>query len=87
MTVFQFCPYLTCGEHGNSPKLNFLISKRIIKLYTLLCPKREMRGWSYGFMVKNQYCRLLCSSKGLEFNSQKVHGGLQPSIMRSHVLF
>jgi hypothetical protein len=28
-----------------------------------------------------------CSSRGLEFNSQKPHSGSQPSVMRSDALF
>ena len=40
-------------------------------------------GWRDGSMVKSTDC----SSRGPEFNSQKPHGGSQPSVMGSDVLF
>jgi hypothetical protein len=40
-------------------------------------------GWRDGSVVKSTDC----SSRGLEFNSQKPHGGSQPSVMGSDALF
>ncbi|CAO2606077.1 hypothetical protein LEMLEM_LOCUS12736 [Lemmus lemmus] len=42
-----------------------------------------MWGWRDGSAVKS----FACSSKGPGFNSQQSHGGSQPSVMRSGVLF
>ena len=39
--------------------------------------QKVMRGWRDGSVVKNT----VCSSRGPEFNSQKPHGGSQPSVM------
>jgi hypothetical protein len=43
----------------------------------------RFRGWRYGSVVKS----IDCSSRGPEFNSQKPHGGSQPSIMEFDALF
>jgi hypothetical protein len=40
-------------------------------------------GWGDSSVVKNTNC----SSRGPEFNSQQPHGGSQPSVMGSDVLF
>jgi hypothetical protein len=40
-------------------------------------------GWRDGSEVKSTNC----SSEGPEFKSQKPHGGSQPSVMRSDILF
>jgi hypothetical protein len=40
-------------------------------------------GKKDGSVVKSTYC----SSRGPEFNSQKPHGGSQPSVMGSEALF
>jgi hypothetical protein len=40
-------------------------------------------GWRDGSAVKSTDC----SSRGLEFNSQQLHGGSQPSVMGSNALF
>jgi hypothetical protein len=45
--------------------------------------KRRKRGWRDGSVVKSTNC----SSIGPEFNSQQPHGGSQPSVMGSNVLF
>jgi hypothetical protein len=45
--------------------------------------KERERGWRDGSEVK----RTDCFSGGPEFNSQQPHGGSQPSIMRSDLLF
>ena len=46
--------------------------------------KKKIQGvWRDGSEVKGTDC----SSRGPEFNSQQPHGGSQPSIMRSGVLF
>jgi hypothetical protein len=50
----------------------------------LLKDKKTKKGrWRNGSAVKNTSY----SSRGLELNSQKSHGGLQPSIMNSDILF
>jgi hypothetical protein len=41
------------------------------------------RGWRDGSVVKSTDY----SSRGLEFNSQHLHGGSQPSVMRSDAFF
>jgi hypothetical protein len=46
--------------------------------------KKQGRGsWRNDSEVKNTDC----SSGGPEFKSQQLHGGLQPSVMRSDALF
>jgi hypothetical protein len=40
-------------------------------------------GWRNGSAVNSTDC----SSEGPEFKSQQLHGGSQPSIMRSDALF
>jgi len=40
---------------------------------------QEQRGWRDGLVVKSTDC----SSGGREFKSQQLHGGSQPSVMRS----
>jgi hypothetical protein len=45
--------------------------------------KRVTEVWRDGLVVKSTNC----SSKGPEFKSQQPHGGSQPSVMRSDVLF
>ena len=45
--------------------------------------KKVHSGWRDGSAVKSTDC----SFRGLEFNSQQPHGGSQPPIMRSDVLF
>jgi len=45
--------------------------------------KYHVWGWRDGSVVKSTDC----SSRGLEFKSQQPHGGSQPSVMRSDVLF
>ena len=40
-------------------------------------------GWRDGSTVKST----VCSSRGPEFNSLQSHGGSQPSVMGSDVLF
>jgi hypothetical protein len=46
--------------------------------------KRDLvSGWRDGSEVKSTDC----SSRGYEFNSQQLHGGSQPSVMRSNALF
>ncbi|EDL40873.1 mCG1043924, partial [Mus musculus] len=47
------------------------------------CFKAEKGDWKDGSEVKSTGC----SSRGPEFNSQQPHGGSQPSIIRSGVLF
>ena len=44
--------------------------------------KTAAQGWRDGSAVKSTDC----SSRGPEFNSQKPHGGSQPSVMRSWAL-
>ena len=44
---------------------------------------KTTRGWRDGSEVKSTGC----SSWGPEFNSQQLHGGSQPSIMRSGAFF
>ena len=44
---------------------------------------RNSRGWRDGSVLKS----IDCSSRGPEFNSPQSHGGLQPSVMESDVLF
>ena len=44
---------------------------------------RELGTGDNGSTVKST----VCSSTGLEFNSQKPHGGSQPSILKSNALF
>ena len=41
--------------------------------------KCSNRGWRHGSAIKSTDC----SSRGPEFNSQKPHGGSQPSVMGS----
>jgi hypothetical protein len=43
----------------------------------------ETKGWRDGSAVKSTNC----SSRGPEFKSQHPHGGSQPSVMRSNVLW
>jgi hypothetical protein len=45
--------------------------------------KCSIRGWRDGSEDKSTDC----SSRGPEFKSQQPHGGSQPSIMKSDVLF
>jgi hypothetical protein len=45
--------------------------------------KTALGGWRDGSEDKIT----LCSSRGLEFNSQQPHGGSQPSVMGSDALF
>ena len=45
--------------------------------------KNTHGGWRDGSVVKN----IDCSSTGPEFNSQQPHGGSQPSVIESDVLF
>ena len=45
--------------------------------------KIYLKGWRDGSEVKN----IVCSSKCPEFNSQKPHGGSQPSVIGSCALF
>jgi hypothetical protein len=45
--------------------------------------KRFSWDWRDGSAVKSTDC----SSRGPEFNSQQPHGGSQPSVMKSDVLF
>ena len=45
--------------------------------------KGTYRGWRDGSEIKGTGC----SSRGPQFNSQQPHGGLQPPVMRSGVLF
>jgi hypothetical protein len=45
--------------------------------------KMGNRGWRDGSVVKST----VCSFGGPEFNSQQPHGGSQPSLMVSDVLF
>jgi hypothetical protein len=49
----------------------------------LLKKKKNIQGWRDGSVVKSADC----SSRGPEFNSQQSHGGSQPSVMGSDVLF
>jgi hypothetical protein len=44
--------------------------------------KKNRRGWRDGSVVKSTDC----SSRGPEFNSQKPHGGSQPTIVGSDAL-
>jgi hypothetical protein len=56
------------------------------KLKIITVDKSKMfafRGWTDGSEVKNTDC----SSKDPEFKSQQLHGGSQPSVMRSDALF
>jgi hypothetical protein len=43
----------------------------------------DPQGWRDGTVVTSTDC----SSEGPEFNSQQLHGGSQPSVMRSDALF
>jgi hypothetical protein len=45
--------------------------------------ERGQRSWRDGSVVKSTDC----SSRGLEFNSQQLHGGSQSSVMGSDALF
>ena len=45
--------------------------------------KSSRPGWRDGSVVKSTDC----SSRGFEFNSQQPHGGSQPSVVGSDVLF
>jgi hypothetical protein len=45
--------------------------------------EKSSRGWRDGSAVKSTNC----SSEGPEFKSQQLHGGSQPSVMRSDALF
>jgi len=45
--------------------------------------KSQGEGWRDGSVVKSSDC----SSRGPEFKSQQLHGGSQPSLMRSGVIF
>jgi hypothetical protein len=45
--------------------------------------KQSLKGWRDSSTVKSTGC----SSRGPEFNSQQLHGGSQPSVMRSDALF
>jgi hypothetical protein len=45
--------------------------------------EKNFGGWRDGSVVKS----IGCFSRGSEFNSQPPHGGSQPSVMRSDVLF
>jgi hypothetical protein len=45
--------------------------------------QNEIEGWRDGTAVKSTDC----SSRSPEFNSQQPHGGSQPSVIRSDVLF
>ena len=44
---------------------------------------QRIRGWRDGSEVKSTGC----TSKGPEFNSQELHGGSQPSVMKYTALF
>jgi hypothetical protein len=44
---------------------------------------QKLWGWRDGSPVKSTDC----SSRGPEFNSQQPHGGSQPTVMGSDVLF
>jgi hypothetical protein len=52
------------------------------ELETLLL-KTSVPGWRDGSTGKSTDC----SSRGPEFKSQQLHGGSQPSVMRSDTLF
>jgi hypothetical protein len=45
--------------------------------------KRRLLGWRDGSAVKSTDC----SSRGPDFNSQQPHGGSQPSVKGSDILF
>jgi hypothetical protein len=49
----------------------------------IIIKKNRHRGWRDGSAVKSTNC----SSRVPEFKSQQPHGGSQPSVMRSDVLF
>jgi hypothetical protein len=61
------------------------LSERTFSEKCPLNPKLERykEGWRDGSVVKSTNC----SSEGPEFKSQQPHGGSQPSVMRSDVLF
>jgi hypothetical protein len=50
---------------------------------TKLKIKIIIKGWRDGSAVESANC----SSEGLEFRSQQPHGGSQPSVVKSDVLF
>ena len=66
-------------HYCQKPQLGFflriLIKQEHERLY--------MMGWRDGSVVKN----IACFSKGPEFNSQQLHCGSQPFVMRSGSLF
>jgi hypothetical protein len=45
--------------------------------------REQAEGWRDGSVVKSANC----SSEGPEFKSQQPHGGSQPSVTKSDVLF
>jgi hypothetical protein len=51
--------------------------------YKMFLKKVKEWGWRDGSEVKITDCY----SEGPEFNSQQLHGGSQPSVMRSDTLF
>ena len=60
----------------------------LLGCFVLLCTTHPIKdanywGWRDGSVVKSTDC----SSRGPEFNSQQPHGGSQPSVVRSDVLF
>jgi hypothetical protein len=65
------------GSHSHSPALYNLLNTCLFK------KKMTKVGWRDGAAVKSTDC----SSRGPEFNSQQLHGGSQPSVMRSDALF
>jgi hypothetical protein len=49
--------------------------------------KMESQNWKHGLARWLTDKRAGCFSEGPEFKSQQTHGGLQPLVMRSEVLF
>jgi len=63
--------------------MNFMWVKHMKFLNEKTFLKDPKLGWRDGSVVKSTDC----SSRGPEFNSQKPHGGSQPSVMGSDALF
>jgi hypothetical protein len=71
-----------CQPQPGYPLWVFSISKKKKRYFFSFSRYRKL-GWRDGSAIKSTDC----SSKGPEFKSQQPHGGSQPSVMRSDVLF
>jgi hypothetical protein len=72
------------GQHQLGPLVPLPFLKIAIKIVAQRRHQKHIyKGWRDGSEVKST----MYSSRGPEFNSQQPHGSLQPSTMKSGVLF